>query len=337
MNGRYKVEELFEDSDSESELNESLLSRNFFCYSLFKIAPVAIQPSLYNKGNYNSATALGATAEAYAMGGDMTQHLDGVSKATGVDGDFLDSFAVIENLPSIMSVSQGDENTFLMMSNNTTHEIVALQEPEYVPAMVVDNTDFDKEHETRTDEFGNVVDFSDDTESRATSRSMHYQVNMATMLKLAEWFDYMKECGVYDNTRIILVSDHSQGLGFHEELLQTVEDLDTGETWAFDEYVFNCLLMVKDFDSQEFTYDNTFMTNADTPVMALDGIVDDPVNPFTGNPIDSSAKDAPEMHLFASNEWHVDINNGNEFMPGEWFSVHDDVSDEANWEYLGYY
>ena len=35
----------------------------------------------------------------------------------------------------------------------------------------------------------------------------HYQVNMAAFLKLGEWFDYLRENGVYDNTRIIIVSD----------------------------------------------------------------------------------------------------------------------------------
>ena len=40
----------------------------------------------------------------------------------------------------------------------------------------------------------------------------HYQINMAAMLQLANWFDYMRENGVYDNTRIILVADHGRGL-----------------------------------------------------------------------------------------------------------------------------
>ena len=61
---------------------------------------------------------------------------------------------------------------------------------------------------------------------------------------------------------------------------------------------FNCLLMVKDFDATGFQVDDTFMTNADTPTLASAGLIDNPVNPFTGNPIDSSRRAQGEQHLF---------------------------------------
>lgn len=38
-----------------------------------------------------------------------------------------------------------------------------------------------------------------------------------------------------------------------------------GEGSGVDLMSFNPLLLVKDFDSQEFRVDDTFMTNADTP------------------------------------------------------------------------
>jgi arylsulfatase A-like enzyme len=41
---------------------------------------------------------------------------------------------------------------------------------------------------------------------------MHYHSNMATMLRVGEWMDYLKEQGVYDNTRIIIVADHGRKL-----------------------------------------------------------------------------------------------------------------------------
>ena len=52
-----------------------------------------------------------------------------------------------------------------------------------------------------------------------------------------------------------------------------------------DAMSYKSLLLVKDFDSQELTTDNTFMTNADTPSIALSGLIDNPVNPFTGHAI----------------------------------------------------
>ena len=47
----------------------------------------------------------------------------------------------------------------------------------------------------------------------------HYQSNMAAMLQLGRWFDYLRENGVYDNTRIIVMSDHGGTMGQFPELL----------------------------------------------------------------------------------------------------------------------
>ena len=98
---------------------------------------------------------------------------------------------------------------------------------------------------------------------------------------------------------------------------------------------YNPLLLVKDFDSQEFQIDETFMTNADTPTLAMSGLIDNPVNPFTGIPINSDGKKVPELHVFGSHEWDTELNNGNTFLPGVWFSVHDDVRVADNWTALG--
>ncbi len=36
----------------------------------------------------------------------------------------------------------------------------------------------------------------------------HYQSNMASLTALGEWFDFLKENNCWDNTRIVIVSDH---------------------------------------------------------------------------------------------------------------------------------
>ena len=93
---------------------------------------------------------------------------------------------------------------------------------------------------------------------------------------------------------------------------------------------YNPLLMVKDFNSKEFTTDNTFMTNADTPSLAMEGLIDNPVNPFTHNPINSQPKQG-ELYITSSTDWSTDINNGNTFLPAQWYSVHDSLFDLNNW------
>ena len=53
--------------------------------------------------------------------------------------------------------------------------------------------------------------------------------------------------------------------------------------------------------------------------------------------INSDQKNEPEQHVFYCYEWDTLKNHGNTFVPGHWFSVHDDIFESENWEYLGYY
>ncbi|MCI8472774.1 MAG: hypothetical protein HFE65_06700, partial [Clostridiales bacterium] len=44
------------------------------------------------------------------------------------------------------NITEGSENTFLMMANNLTHNPMLLSEPEYEPRDNVDNTVYDSEN-----------------------------------------------------------------------------------------------------------------------------------------------------------------------------------------------
>jgi hypothetical protein len=64
----------------------------------------------------------------------------------------------------------------------------------------------------------------------------------------------------------------------------------------------NPLLMVKDFQSDDYETSETFMTNADVPTLAVEGIIRDPRNPFTEKMIDSSEKNEhPQIITTARN------------------------------------
>ena len=97
---------------------------------------------------------------------------------------------------------------------------------------------------------------------------------------------------------------------------------------------FMPLLMVKDFGAKGFTVNEDFMTNADTPSLATAGIINDPKNPFTGNQISSKLKEGPQT-VFYSKIFITDLNNGNTFFPGSWYSLNGNPHDPANWKYLG--
>lgn len=160
----------------------------------------------------------------------------------------------------------------------------------------------------------------------------HYQINVAALLQLGKWFDYLREEGVYDNTRIILVSDHNAGIENMEELMIPIEG--QGELNITGFYP---LLMVKDFGSAgEFSESTAFMTNADVPALAAAGVIDDPVNPFTGASMDRDAKENGKVYLFAGWQWDTAENNGCTFLPANWYSVHDDIWNPDNWQAEGY-
>ena len=152
-----------------------------------------------------------------------------------------------------------------------------------------------------------------------------YHVNAASLIALGKWFDYLRELGVYDNTRIIIVADH----GADFEQFDRVHD-ETG----VDLDLFMPLLLVKDFDRTGFTVSDELMTNADTPSLAVSGIIDDPKNPFTGNALDSYEKESP-LKVFYTEDITIDDNHGNVFLPGKWFELEGDPYSVSSWKYIG--
>lgn len=299
-----------------TESTEASRHRNFFCYSIFKCSPLILQPVLYWDGYYNDANAIAAAS--------ATQAVEGISGATGLNQRFLKNYAVLCNLENISEVRDDGENTFLMMCNELTHAPMLLQKPDYVPSAAVDNVEYDAAHAVRTDAEGREMVIT--SELQVT----HYDANVAALIKLGEWFDYLRENGVYDNTRIIIVADHGYPFGF--------EDLSFGsESWT-TVTAFNPTLMVKDFDSEGYTVDHQFMTNADVPVLALQDLIADPVNPATGVPITDDAKHDPVHEVQAVLTWQVTKNNGNTFLPGHWAALHgEDIYALDQWELLGTY
>ena len=155
---------------------------------------------------------------------------------------------------------------------------------------------------------------------------MQYQINMAALLQLGKWFDYMRENGVYDNTRIIIVSDHGYTTGQFSPLVLKKKKL-------LDEIgYYYPLLLVKDFGSKDFKISDEFMTNADVPYLASKGVVSSSVNPFTGKEISCVAKYSAPQYVLSSEEWSIDKINGNTFAPGNWYAVEKDIWNEDNWK-----
>ena len=288
--------------------------RNFFYFSVMKTMPLLLQPAIYSDGRYYK-DSFDAIVDEYT-----TQVMDGMSKSKGVKDSFMDSYYVLFNLPDMTDITESAADTFLLMTNDTTHEPMLLQEPEYAPAMTVDNTVYDEEHAERF-----VVD-GRELKIENEDQIAHYQANMAAMIQLGNWFDYLRENDIYDNTRIILVSDHGKAVGQLDDLI-----LDDGTDPIRDVEAVYPLLMVKDFDSKEFVVSDTFMTNADVPALAMENLIRDPVNPFTGKAISSDEKYKHDQFIIMALKWGTLDSNDNTFPPKGWAGVHDNIWNRDNW------
>ena len=289
--GRYK-----EGNDTAALKRKIARERNLFCYSIFRAAPLMIQSELYDGGNYNRTDRLFDRSD-YSI--------------------FLDSYLVLKKLPEITRVSGEGTNTFLMIDNNTTHEPMTLKEPEYEPVEYAENTEYDREHGTRKNAEGGEIALSEEIQKQ------HYQVNMAAMLQLGKWMDFLRAEGVYDNTRIIIAADHGHDLKY-EAFRNEKLDLNT--------MAWNPLFMVKDFDSGDaFVISEEFMTNAETPVIALNGLIRDPVNPFTGQPVTNAEKDR-ETQKVCRTSWDTMVNNGYAFSDSIFYEVsREECLNPDNW------
>ena len=77
------------------------------------------------------------------------------------------------------------------------------------------------------------------------------------------------------------------------------------------------------------------MTNADVPAEAFKGTIDNPINPFTGNRVDESGKDAEELRCIITSE-DIQKNHGYTFADPKWFSLKNQyLFDPDNWTYGG--
>ena len=76
---------------------------------------------------------------------------------------------------------------------------------------------------------------------------VHYKENTLALMALGKWFESLKENGVYDNTRIIIVSDHGIGSMWGQTFSYPEFDVDTIQGFSKD--YLHSLLLYKDFEN----------------------------------------------------------------------------------------
>lgn len=297
------------DTTSITNANDSLY-RNLFCFSVMKTAPVVLQPALYGYGFYNCVDA------EYGKQVDC-QVAETISKTTGLNRTALYAYGTLERFVDFTKVTDSNKGTLTIITNDATHEPNILEEPDYRLSLNIDNTNYDNEHRIRKSILG------DEMEITEYEQMSHYQTNGFALVKIGEWIDYLKEMGVYDNTRIIICSDHGRGLGQFSNMLFADE--------AFgDAMWYNSLLLVKDFNETEFRVNDDFMTTCDIPYLASKDLGFETVNPYSGNSLKPNSNEKDIVNCFHTN-WDVEANNGYRYEDGEWYSVHDNIFIKNNW------
>ena len=267
--------------------------RDLFCYAVMKASPVVLQKFLYDNGTYFEALKNNTQSPA-----------------------FMESYTVLTNLAGLTDIREESEGGFVMIDNEAPHEPCLLQMPDYVPADSVNNGAYEDMGRFTVDGRQMRMDNSYQLE--------HYHVNMASYLRIGEWLDYLKEMGVYDNTRIIIVADHGRTLGQFDDLKVSAE---------LDLEGYHPILLVKDFGDGAFSVSDEFMTNADVPSIALQGILENPVNPFTGKVLDDSQK--REGQLLITTADHFDQMPGNllDTESGVWYEfIGRNLFDLSGWK-----
>jgi len=288
--GKYDKNWLFERENQEERIviaNASVIIKsNLIRFSFFKIAPVLFRNFIYDNGKWLKL-----------------EEIKEKNNHNGYRRTVLENYIALDVLDKITETSGLKFDTYTAMYNALPHEPAFLQAPDYVPANTITVR-------------GNDLFIN----------SMYYDVNMASMLMLGKWFDFLKENDVYDNTRIIIVSDHARSAS---SILQSFMPLPNGSNLE----PFSAFLLVKDFNSHgRLSVDDSFMTNADVPLIALDGIVKNPVNPWNGKIIKSGKENG--VTITSSMLWNIGDHSKNVFniKPNEWLHVHTNIYDPENWK-----
>lgn len=254
------------------------IKRNFIWFSLFKMVSPALRRAVYHNKYW-------ASFDSYS---------DGLPR-------FIDNYSELDYLPELTD-TDAQNDSFILIDNETVHESILLNYPEYVPS------------EKAVSSFG----------PGPYAKNDHFTTMMAVFRLLSEFFDFLKANGVYDNTRIIIVSDH----GTVTEVPEFKNNLP-----KLNKQNVVAALLVKDFGSRGgVREDLTFMTNADTPYLATKDIIPDAKNPFTGLPFKIDSKE-PYVKIQVAQAQSTRIRKQPAFpvRKDEWFTVKDNIFVTENW------
>ena len=264
-----------------------LLECNMLRYALLQTSPLVTHAILYDNGTWLNEL----NPELHTTG--------------GLDDLFVRQYATVDALPFITEITDDPKGRYNSFDSELPHEEVVLHLPDYIPVEQPEKSDY----------------------VAPVENVKQYHVNAASMRLIARWLAYLKAQGVYDNTRIVIVSDHGASSR------RTAPDnlaLPLGK--HLDQY--RALLLYKDFNATgPLKEDSSFMTNADTPSLLTENLIEDAANPFTGKKLTREGK-KDGVTITTANKWKPEDNGKYTLTiaPEQWLEVHDDIFLIDNWK-----
>ena len=211
--------------------------------------------------------------------------------------DYLSELYYLKNITDFNS----EKSSFVYFCNDATHENIDIKSLNLIPS-----------------------------ESLSFADSDCYDTNTVVLKYLSDWFNYIKQNDAWDNTKIIIVSDHAMGYGKNSD--KGYDNTKYANNRHKDE--IHPILLVKDFNAKgPVKTDMTFMSNADVPTLAFKDVVNNPINPFTGKIINNEAK-KDGVYVTSSDIFMPHHNNNDYYFnikDDEWFNVKDNIYIDSNW------
>ena len=152
-----------------------------------------------------------------------------------------------------------------------------------------------------------------------------YYANVSSIKEVINFCNFLKSINAYDNTKIIIVSDHSRY--FSPSVM-----IDNGMS-LFNEYW--SLLLIKDFNSRgKLKRSGEFMTSAETAYLASTHLTNR-TNPYTGKIITNDYKNNG-VFVVHNVKWSLGATKLRSFYFDTYYKVKDNIFEKTNWQKFNY-
>ena len=272
-----------------NEGNEAVYKR-LLSFGVFRFSPYLIRDKIYNNGlwlrhkivDYNVRSSLPYTSSFYAF-----THLHNTSSKTPT---FKFLHSMITHVPYGMYYN----NNSCRFQSRQNHLI----------------------NKTAWDDYPHKVAMPYRNEAEKNLYFKHYDSESCALNYLSIFIEWLKQEGIYDNTQIFVVSDHSgyDSIGIANEIVAKNVRPDA-------------LFLFKDFKAKgNLKIDSRLMTNYDSPSIFCEnlpsGCPNVPKNIIKNYPNDREVIVTSPTGFYNKNEWFIDY----------YFRIKDSIYNKENWQ-----